>query len=202
MVVVPPKLRPWAPGLVLGLGAFALTMIPGAASWADPSSRFPLRREGGGTRAACGARPVAHLVPPSSRLAPGATGLIALIEGPTNEPVPLVLRFDQGPPQLLPPRPAGLRVLRVPTSSAMRLWESYPACGAPQEPEAPPARSLLLPGEGGPSDGAVREQLRRLHVACGTSVATEPLLERFGYGDLRNGLPEQLPVHCDTLPPT
>jgi hypothetical protein len=90
----------------------------------------------------------------------------------------------------------------VPTTSTVRLWESYPACGAPQEPEAPPARSLLLPGEGGPADGAVREQLRLLQRACGTSVATEPLLERFGFGDRRNGLPEQLPVHCDPLPPS
>lgn len=56
-------------------------------------STFPGRRVGGGTRGECSARILVHLVPENSVFAPGATGILGLVQGPTANPVSLELSF-------------------------------------------------------------------------------------------------------------
>ena len=57
-------------------------------------STFPGRRVGGGTRGECSARILVHLVPENSVFAPGATGILGLVQGPATNPVSLELSFQ------------------------------------------------------------------------------------------------------------
>jgi hypothetical protein len=144
---------------------------------------------------------VAHLVPPDGRLDAGAVPILGLIEGDTPEPVPLVLRWPGG--ERLEParRGASLRLLQLPAPIAPGLWESFPACEGSTEPQAPPARSLLIPPPGAAADRAAREALRHLWRRCGESVATAGLLALWEYPHLADRLPSRLPVVCSVLPP-
>ena len=74
--------------------AVCLALVADASAvMAQPNLRstFPGRRVGGGTRGECTARVLAHLVPGSSVFAPGASGLIGLVEGPTANPRPVAI---------------------------------------------------------------------------------------------------------------
>ena len=77
--------------LLIGLAVAAQA----SAALAQPNLRstFPGRRVGGATRGECTARVLAHLVPGSSVFAPGAGGLIGLMEGPTANPRPVAISF-------------------------------------------------------------------------------------------------------------
>jgi hypothetical protein len=163
----------------------------------DRSRRFPLRREGGGTRGACASRLVAHLVPPESRLDPGPLPILGVIEGESPEPAPLVLRWSGGE-RIEPARPgASLRLLRLTAPVAPGLWESFPACEGSAEPMAPPARSLLGPAPAAAAtDGAARDALGALWRRCGERVATAELLAHWSYPHLADRLPATLPVVC------
>jgi hypothetical protein len=163
----------------------------------DRSRRFPLRREGGGTRGACASRLVAHLVPPESRLDPGPLPILGVIEGESPEPATLVLRWSGGE-RIEPARPgASLRLLRLDAPVAPGLWESFPACEGSAEPMAPPARSLLGPAPAATAtDGAARDALGALWRRCGERVATAELLARWSYPHLADRLPATLTVVC------
>lgn len=166
---------------------------------ADRTRRFPLRREGGGTRGACAARLVAHLVPPDGQLDPGPEPILGLIEGDSPEPVPLVMRWPGGEGSEPARRGASLRLLLLPRAVGNGLWESFPACEGSAEPQAPPARSLLGPAGGGTAtDRAAREGLRALWRQCGQRIATAELLAAWDYPHLADRLPLTLPVICAT----
>ncbi len=207
-------------GLSLTALSLAALLLPAAGRAGDGRTHlFPGSREGGGTRAECASRTVALLVPEDGRFRPAQAGWIGLLEGQSAEPVPLAVRIDGLPERTLPARPAGVRLLRLPALRQPALWESFPRCAAPGSAEAaseglgepPPARALLEPGGAGAAaaadrapDGsaAARAALARLAAACAAgqpSVATAPLLEAFAYGHLAAGLPERLPLHCETL---
>lgn len=165
----------------------------------DRSRRFPLRREGGGTRGACASRLVAHLVPETGQLDPGTAALIGLIEGETPEPVALVLRLPGRDWLLAPRRMASLRLFRLPQPLEEGLWESFPACDGPTEPQAPPARSLLLgPGERS-VDPLSQAALLRLWRSCGATLPTEAVISGWSYGHLLDRLPQHLAVVCEAL---
>ena len=164
----------------------------------DRSRRFPLRRESGGTRGACAARLLAHLVPEDGVLDPGPQPLLGLIEGDGPEPVPLVTRWPGGESIQPARRGASLRLLRFSASLGAGLWESFPACEGSAEPQAPPARSLLASGPGDAARRSAREDLRALWRQCGTSVNTADLLARWGYSHLADRLPATITVVCDT----
>ncbi|MEB3168445.1 MAG: hypothetical protein VKK97_06900 [Synechococcaceae cyanobacterium] len=180
---------------------FVLTAQSSGGS-ADRSRRFPLRRESGGTRGACAARLLAHLVPEDGRLDPGPQPILGLIEGDSPEPVPLVTRWSGG--EWIEParRGASVRLLRLPEPGGQGLWESFPACGGSAEPQAPPARSLLgsAPGSSrpAPADGAARAGLLTLWRQCGQRVSTAELLASWDYAHLAERLPPTLPVICAT----
>ncbi|MFN9546278.1 MAG: hypothetical protein ACK6AD_04290 [Cyanobacteriota bacterium] len=166
---------------------------------ADRTARFPLRREGGGTRGACASRLVAHLVPETGQLDPGTAALIGLIEGETPEPVALVLRLPGRDWLLAPRRMASLRLFRLPQPLEEGLWESFPACDGPTEPQAPPARSLLLgPGERS-VDPLSQAALLRLWRSCGATLPTEAVISGWSYGHLLDRLPQHLAVVCEAL---
>lgn len=167
---------------------------------ADRSTSFPLRREGGGTRAACASRLVAHLVPEAGVLDPGVPPLIGLVEGETAQPVPLVVRLGaRSWPVALQPK-ASVRLFQLPPGALEGLWESFPACEGSQDPVAPPARSLLRKAEAGAAEGTNQQALARLWRHCGSAVATEEVLRDWAYPHLASQLPAVLPVVCQLLP--
>ena len=119
------------------LSALVVNVICCSALGAAPRNTFPGRRIGGGTRGECAARPVLHLVPSSNVFSLGSSSLIAVLEGPSANPMPLevILRpaSDDGlaTPGVSPllQRSLGaavnrLVILRVPAASGPLLWES------------------------------------------------------------------------------
>jgi hypothetical protein len=189
----------WAGGvtllLVMALPCLAAPAAPPQRP-SDRSSRFPLRRESGGTRSVCVSRLLAHLVPLDDQFDPGGGAVIGLIEGESPRPPALVVQLAGRPPLVLPPRPAGVRLVLLPTPPPLGLWESFPACNATAEPEAPPARSELL-RRTVPLDLALQRTLQDLRSRCGGSVQRDGLLPVFGYEHLRDQLPAELPVSCE-----
>ena len=149
------------------LSALVVNVICCSALGAAPRNTFPGRRIGGGTRGECAARPVLHLVPSSNVFSLGSSNLIAVLEGPSANPMPLevILRpaSDDGlaTPGVFPllQRSLGaavnrLVILSVPAASGPLLWESSYQCGQDEGADefgfitasAPPALTLLLPG--------------------------------------------------------
>ena len=209
--------------LLVRVAPLLLTLMVSAQSsavWAQPNLRstFPGRRVGGGTRGECTARVLAHLVPASSVYAPGATGLIALLEGPTANPRPIAVSFRQAnasgstdaartllSSRDLPASSAGVTLISVALKGAT-VWESNYRCdeGVPDlsdplamvSSQAPPAVSLLLP-EATPADAALQSKLKGLRALCGQTVSREQLASSFDLADvITSDWPAQLPVRC------
>ncbi|MFN7227971.1 MAG: hypothetical protein ACK5UG_02850 [Synechococcaceae cyanobacterium] len=203
--VMPRRLPQRALGLLLLIWTAGLAE-PARAQ--DPSTRFPRRREGGGTRSGCAARLLVPLQPAGARASLGVPPRLGLIEGDTPQPVPLVLRFGARR-LLLPARPgAALRLVALPATLPAHLaaagwngqWESYPACEGEEEPVAPPALGWLRPPsptEHTAGDRAGATAIQGLWQHCGRTVATAAVLARFGYAHLGAVLPERLPVVCE-----
>lgn len=187
-----------------------------APSGGDPSRRFPLRREGGGTRGACAARLLAHLVPADGHFDPGNDGILGVIEGEapqasTRGVTSLVLRWPAGE-WIAPARPgASLRLLRLAGPAPVGEWFSFPACEGNADPVAPPPSSQLRPSPSGPSptaaaaraaDARSRAALAELWRHCGREVASQPLLVLWGLANRVDALPANLPVVCSVEPST
>lgn len=202
--------------LLLGL----TVLVQASAALAQPNLRstFPGRRVGGGTRGECTARVLAHLVPGSSVYAPGAAGVIGVLEGPTANPRPLALSIRQVNAsgsadaarnlQLqkeLPASTAGVTLLSLVLKGAS-VWESSYRCdeGSPDPSDplgmvtsvAPPAVSLLL-ADVTPADAALQARLKQLRALCGKTVARDQLAADFDLRDVISAdWPAQLPVRC------
>ena len=199
----------------------ALALVAQAsAALAQPNLRstFPGRRIGGGTRGECAARVLAHLVPASSVFAPGAGGLIGLVEGPTANPRPIQAAFRQANAsgssaaarelilqRQLPANGPGVTLLSV-ALKGPTVWESTYACdegpGDPSDPlamvssQTPPAVSLLLQ-DPTPADTALQARLKALRSLCGKTITREQLAADFDLRDVINAeWPAQLPVRC------
>ena len=204
------------PLVLLVLGSLAI----GSQAWADGNLRssFPGRRVGGGTRGECTARLVANLVPQSNVYAPGPSGLIAILQGPSANLHPLVVAFkaanatgvvEPGTPLLLKREiaasPAGLVLLKGPVLNGNVQWESSYLCeGVGTDPDplnfvsagAPPALSLLVKTADA-GDRSVQSQLLQLKNHCGATVSREQIAKAFALDEvLANGWPVQLPVAC------
>ena len=175
--------------------------MPGA--WGGDANKTICCRASGGTRGAC-LNVWAHLVPTGNRFHPGPSRTIAILQGATPTPAAITVQFstlagDLVGEQTLPPEGATVRLLRLPEASRPPLnqplvWESFPTC----RPNKPPTRSLLvLDSAEGESDGG--RQLANLRKACGTVVATAPLLRAFGMEEFGAKLPPTLPVRCKAL---
>ena len=179
---------------------------------ANPRSTFPGRRVGGGTRGECSARTLVHLVPESSVFAPGASGTLGVVQGPTANPVSLSLSFkpeDGGAEskRTLSASPASLTLINSAGPSGPTVWESSFNCQAGGsgdgldplafvQSSSPPALSLLVP-DAEPSDQPVQAALKSLRAQCGGSVPSTQALAQFGLADLvTEDWPEQLPVRC------
>ncbi len=199
---------------------FMGVLVIGSGAWAETNLRssFPGRRVGGGTRGECTARLVANLVPKSNVFAPGAAGLIAILQGPSANLHPLAVSFrsanaagvvDPGAPPLagleMPAAPAGIVLVKAPALSGNTLWESSYRCengSADSDPlsfvsaGAPPAVSLLVK-VGDPADRVVQAKLVQLKVHCGGSIAKEQIARDFALEEaLSSDWPSQLPVRC------
>ena len=183
----------------------------------DLRSAFPGRRVGGGTRGECSARIVAHLVPSQSVFAPD--GYLAVLIGPTANPVPLHVTFQpeqRGDSALnsvplsrtLPAASAGLSLIPVSQLAQATVWESSFDCSAGDsdstnadflafvDSSSPPAVSLLVPSPS-KEDALIQEALARLHSACGSRVPTIQTLADFELSDLATSdWPDSLPVRC------
>ena len=200
--------------LVVSLGlcvSLAVSPLAGVAQ-ANLRNSFPGRRVGGGTRGECSARTLVHLVPDSSVFAPGAAGDLALVQGPTANPVSLTMTFKPeaggaSSSQTLPASSAGVTLVRRATISDPTIWESGFDCASTDaaasadplsfvETASPPAVSLLLPtGEAG--DLKVQKALQLLRQSCGATAPAAETLAQFGLADVVTAeWPQQLPVRC------
>ena len=196
------------PGTVLVLAPLAITVsaITEPAIAGDSTRSMPANREGGGSRDACQARRLVHLVPISDRFAPGEPRRIAVLEGSAPRPAPLQVRIGSLGVWTLPAEPAGIRLISIPPVATEMLWESSPVCTSAQDPiGAPPARSWLLPRSSvkvdQQADQLVRLQLQELSRRCGSSVEAAPLLRAFALEHLATMLPAQLSIRCEPLAP-
>ena len=176
-------------------------------------STFPGRRVGGGTRGECSARILVHLVPENSVFAPGATGIVGLVQGPATNPVSLELSFQpegvgSATTRTLPAAPASLTLISRAATTVPTIWESNFNCETGdgvdnlQDPLAfvqttfPPVLSLLVP-DAEPVDQPVQLALASLRAKCGGTVPSVQTLAKFGLADLvTDEWPQQLPVRC------
>ena len=207
----PGTVLPLAPLLALAplaitVSTIAVSAITEPAIAADSTRSMPANREGGGSRDACQARRLVHLVPISDRFAPGEPRRIAVLEGSAPRPAPLQVRIGSLGVWTLPAEPAGIRLISIPPVAAEMLWESSPVCTSAQDPiGAPPARSWLLPRSAAKADQEadqqVRLQLQELSRRCGSSVEAAPLLRAFALEHLTTMLPAQLSIRCEPLAP-
>lgn len=175
---------------------------------------FPGSRMGGGTRGECSARMVAHLVPANSVYAPGASGMVGILEGPTANPRPLQIVIKPDGQSAgstiqrdLPATGPGVTLLTIGAVQGARTWETAYRCDQSQasggglgldfvETASPPARSLLLT-DVQPSDQRVAASLQTLKASCGKAVATATVAQAFGLEDaITAEWPQQLPVRC------
>jgi len=208
-----------AKGLLISGLLWTTSALLADVAWGqkDLRSTFPGRRVGGGTRGACNARVVAHLVPSQSVFAPA--GYLAVLLGPTASPVPLKVSFrpEQGVPaaltsslrsRTLPAAPAGLTLLSIAAPAQPTVWESSFDCSAGDasgtsadplafvESSSPPALSLLVPSSS-EDDASIQKGLARLRSACGSSVPTAKTLADFGLAELATSdWRESLLVRC------
>ena len=176
-------------------------------------STFPGRRVGGGTRGECSGRILVHLVPENSVFAPGASGTLGLVQGPTANPFSLELSFQPegdgpGTTRTLPAAPASLTLISRAATTVPTIWESNFNCETGdgvdnlQDPLAfvqttfPPVLSLLVP-DAEPVDQPVQLALASLRAKCGGTVPSVQTLAKFGLADLvTDEWPQQLPVRC------
>ena len=200
------------------LSALVVNVICCSALGAAPRNTFPGRRIGGGTRGECAARPVLHMVPSSNVFSLGSSNLIAVLEGPSANPMPLevILRHASADGLATPgvspllQRSLGaavnrLVILSVPAASGPLLWESSYKCGQDEGADefgfitasAPPALTLLLPGADSEAE-SLQQQLVSLQAACGNSTAVAPLRQAFDFGDevIDESWPQDVTVQC------
>lgn len=177
-------------------------------------SRFPGRRVGGGTRGECVSRLIAHLVPERNVFSPGDAALIAILEGPSENPVSLDTTFrayqgqvraaqqaeNEGSREIrktLPASTVGITLLSSPEPSEPWQWSSGYACDSDQPATssngsfsfvsagAPPALSLLQASSSADAeDMATRQFLKQLRASCGTTVATSAIATQFDLTDV------------------
>ena len=181
--------------------------------YSNNRSTFPGRRVGGGTRGVCSGRILVHLVPENSVFAPGASGTLGLVQGPTANPFSLELSFQPegdgpGTTRTLPAAPASLTLISRAATTVPTIWESNFNCETGdgvdnlQDPLAfvqttfPPVLSLLVP-DAEPVDQPVELALASLRAKCGGTVPSVQTLAKFGLADLvTDEWPQQLPVRC------
>lgn len=181
--------------------------------YSNNRSTFPGRRVGGGTRGECSGRILVHLVPENSVFAPGASGTLGLVQGPTANPFSLELSFQPegdgpGTTRTLPAAPASLTLISRAATTVPTIWESNFNCetgdgvDSVQDPLAfvqstfPPVLSLLVP-DAEPVDQPVQLALASLRAKCGGTVPSVQTLAKFGLADLvTDEWPQQLPVRC------
>ena len=205
--------------LPLLVGLLACWAIASPA-WAEANLRssFPGRRVGGGTRGECTARLVANLVPKSNVFAPGARGLIAILQGPSANPYPLMVAFKSttaagvvrpGASPLesreIAAAPVGVVLLQAPALGGPTQWESSYRCGqgsVDSDPlsfvsaGAPPALSLLVP-VAEPIDRHLHAELLQLKTRWGGTIAKDQFAQAFGFEEvLASDWPAQLPIRC------
>ena len=206
----------WLPPVLAVVGWLAIA----SQALADVNMRnsFPGRRVGGGTRGECTARLVAHLVPNSNVFAPGSSGLIAILQGPSANLSPLIVAFKPAnsagvveprasllESRELPPAPVGLVLLKAPSLAGAVQWESSYRCGgglADADPlnfvsaGAPPALSLLVK-TAEPVDRQIQAELAQWKPRCGGTIAREQVAKIFALDEvLGPDWPAQLPLRC------
>jgi hypothetical protein len=151
-------------------------------------------------------------VPDSSVFAPGASGDLALVQGPTANPVSLTMTFKPeaggaSTSQTLPASSAGVTLVSRSAIGAPTIWESGFDCASGDaaasadplsfiETVSPPAVSLLLSTPEA-SDTQAQKSLKALRQSCGGLVPAAETLAQFGLADVVTAeWPQQLPVRC------
>ena len=186
-------------GLGVALTGFSLA----AFAQANLRSSFPGRRVGGGTRGECSARILAHLVPDSSFFSPGGASELALVQGPTANPVSLTMTFKPesgGTPvsRTLPASAAALILVKGTTVTAPTVWESGFDCAEGDTgASADPLAFIQTASPPAVSDAPIQKAIQSLRQSCGATVPAAATLAQFGLADVVTAeWPQQLPVRC------
>ncbi len=202
--------------LLIGITVFLFPLIVNANESVSLRNQFPGRRVGGGTRGECSARYIAHLVDFNSFYAPGKTRLIALIQGPSNNPRPIKTKFGTYIPNkeveysyemtLSNPR-ASLFLLKAPKIKNPIAWSSSFDCDDDNnndiglldfiEETSPPALSLIV-NNISKEDINLQRKVLELSNSCGEEINTLDVFNTFKLGDNMNGKnwPNSLEVIC------
>ena len=194
--------------------AFMLAVLagPGLAE-GNTRATFPGRRVGGGTRSECTARVLAHLVPEGSVYGLGRSGLLAVLQGPTAEPKPLLLEWRSNDAAAessvkrlrFKASGASIALIQAPLELPV-VWESSYQCKASEHAlhaedwdsgfDAPPAMSLLIE-QSTKVDQDAQAELRKLRAQCNRSVSKNVVIEGFSLSEIDlTYWPSQLPVRC------
>ena len=174
---------------------------------------FPGRRVGGGTRSDCTARVLAHLVPEGSVYGLGRSGLLAVLQGPTAEPKPLLLEWRSNNAAAgsdvkrlrFKASGASIALIQGPLELPV-IWESSYQCKASEHElrsedwdsgfDAPPAMSLLVE-QSTKVDQDAQAELRKLHAQCDRKVTKDVIIEAFALSEIDlTYWPDRLPVYC------
>jgi hypothetical protein len=95
--------------LAITVSVVTLSFITEPAIAGDSTRSMPANREGGGSRDACQARRLVHLVPITDRFVPGEPRRIAVLEGSAPRPAPLQVRLGSLGVWTLPAETVGMQ---------------------------------------------------------------------------------------------
>ncbi|QEY32774.1 hypothetical protein EVJ50_11585 [Synechococcus sp. RSCCF101] len=194
-----------------------LLLLPALPVRADLRNSFPGKRVKPSTRGECFSRSLIHLVPIDSTYAPPSDGRLAMLQGPSGNPFPLVVTFrpyggpdavSEGAPGktvTLDAAPASLTLIPAPSIETPMVWESTYQCTDDDagggmfgfvQAVSPPAETLLL-NRPSMADQANAADLAWVASSCGGTVAAAEVARRFAIEDLVTAdWPDQLPVRC------
>ncbi|MFM7313359.1 MAG: hypothetical protein ACKO0M_09360 [Cyanobium sp.] len=186
-----------------------LLALQASAALADPTHGFRGRRVTGGMHGPCNSRLLLHLVPPDSMAATDASGLVGLLMGASQHPVPVAIQFRDGqrnsigPARVLPADPeATITLLHAPAPERPLQWSSGFRCQDDTSRD-PLAGELFMPAEtlltatARPQELRFINNLEHLQRHCGTRVQRGWLIVGFDLDPgLLDSLPRTIPVHC------
>jgi hypothetical protein len=158
-------------------------------------------RTSGGTRGTC-LNFWTHLVPPSNRFNPGGSRTLALLQGPSSEPIAMTVQLlspagELVTGQTLRAQRVGITLISLPQAVGAPLnqaltWESFPSC----QPNKPPTRTSLV-ADSNQEQSVSQKLVADLGQFCGGIVDTKPLLTALNLEDYAAKLPDKLPVRCE-----
>ena len=203
--------------IYINVHTFSILLGLAAATVAeDLRSQFPGRRVGGGTRGECSARFLAHVATTNSTYSPGESGLLAIIQGPSNNHRPITTKFGNYSVnkeilynyELVLNHPnASLFIFKIPKIVVETSWSSNYKCSDENtnnfgildfvEEYSPPALSLLLKKDS-IEDLPIQKSILKYSKKCDEKAQTEEIFNEFKLGNNidKKNWPMDLDIIC------